>query len=161
MNDNPSATVPENEALIDPLVLLARHAGALIERPSWSLGVQRRLLACVERAVVNRCVLRDHLRALRAGRVVSFEFSSTLSPERLSALRDEGLGSLDDTSLIALARDPVALELLAEAVQNDEPEAWRAVQARDGAMLYEEQGRPVPRLADVLSGPARPRRPRS
>jgi hypothetical protein len=112
--------------------------------PRLPPGGRGPLRSALERLLVNRPLLDEHIRFLQTALAGRFRHSELLPAGRAERLLERGVKALDDATLAALLLNPVALYALSEEIAERLPEAWLRAMEEEGKRLLASQGRAVP-----------------
>ena len=112
--------------------------------PRLPPGGRGPLRAALERLLVNRPLLDEHIRFLQTALAGQFRHSELLPAAKAERLLERGVKALDDAALAALLLNPVGLYALSEEIAERLPAAWLRAMEDEGKRLLTSQGRTVP-----------------
>jgi hypothetical protein len=133
-------------------------------RPTLPNGHRSLIQRTLERILVNRLTLKEHVRYLQR-RLSAFRHDDLLSAELMEGIMQNRLSPLNDDTLASMLINPIGLDDLSECIDTRLPDAWIELMLRDGreemkrAKIYIPSGWreiAVDGDADLRTGPFHP-----
>jgi hypothetical protein len=115
--------------------------------PRLPAGGRGPLRAALERLLVHRPLLDEHIRYLQQALAARFRHCDLLPAAKAERLLARGVRGLDDATLAALLLNPVALYALSEEIAERLPPAWLRAMEDAGKRLLTAQGKTAPAFA--------------
>jgi hypothetical protein len=140
-------------------LLISEHQTA--GEPRLPAGGRGPLRAALQRLLVDRPLLDEHIRYLQQALAGRFRHCDLLPAAKAERLLERGVKALDDATLAALLLNPVALYALSEEVTERMPPAWLRALEDAGRRLLAAQGKAAPAFAPPpgVAGATRARAP--